>query len=116
MTSKLIAVVGLSALIVLHELGHFLLARLFGMRVERFSIGFGPALLKRRFGATVWQLAAFPLGGYVQIHGMGPPAENERPGAFATSRFWQREFSLSSRAPWRIGSSPRSCLFRSPQP
>ncbi|HZV54106.1 MAG TPA: RIP metalloprotease RseP [Rhodocyclaceae bacterium] len=59
----------LGILIVVHELGHYLVARLVGIKVLRFSVGFGKPLVSRRFGAdgTEWSLAAFPLGGYVKM-------------------------------------------------
>lgn len=66
-----LTIAGLSALIVIHELGHFWMARLFDMRVLRFSLGFGPPLFSHRRGETVWQVAALPLGGFVQVDGMG---------------------------------------------
>lgn len=69
--SYAIAILGISLLIALHELGHFIMARLCGMRVNTFSIGFGPVLLSTRRGETTYQLAAIPLGGFVQIEGMG---------------------------------------------
>ena len=61
--------VALGVLIVIHELGHYLVARWVGVKVLRFSVGFGKPLLSRRFGAdnTEWVLAAFPLGGYVKM-------------------------------------------------
>lgn len=61
--------VALGVLIVVHELGHYLVARAVGVKVLRFSIGFGRPLLSRRFGDdnTEWVLAAFPLGGYVKM-------------------------------------------------
>jgi len=86
-------ILGVSFLIVLHELGHYLLARIWGMRVVRFSVGFGPSLLKRRFGETEWQIAAVPLGGFVQIDGMGPAAEGDPPPderSFRNKPVWQR--------------------------
>ncbi|MDR3214016.1 MAG: RIP metalloprotease RseP [Azoarcus sp.] len=60
---------GLGLLILVHELGHYLVARGCGVKVLRFSIGFGRPLFKRRFGAddVEWVLAAFPLGGYVKM-------------------------------------------------
>ena len=59
----------LTLLIFVHELGHFLAARWCGVKVLRFSIGFGPALIQRRFGSdqTEWVIAAIPLGGYVRM-------------------------------------------------
>src|SRR5215831_1038707 len=73
--SVIIAVLGLAILIVLHEGGHFLVARLCGMRVERFSIGFGPPLVSFKRGGTTFQIAPIPLGGFVQITGLNPSEE-----------------------------------------
>jgi regulator of sigma E protease len=64
------ALAGFCALIVLHELGHFLAAKAVGMRVERFSLFFPPKLLSFKWGETEYQLGALPLGGYVKITGM----------------------------------------------
>ena len=76
----------LGILIVVHELGHYLVARLVGVKVLRFSLGFGRPLVSRRFGAdgTEWSLAAFPLGGYVKMldEREGPVAETELHRAF----------------------------------
>lgn len=62
-------------LIVFHEYGHYLLARLSGMRVERFSVGFGPTLFAKTVGETEYVICALPLGGYVKITGMDPSEE-----------------------------------------
>lgn len=80
-----LAILGLSFLIIVHELGHMWVARLSGMRVETFSVGFGPALLRWRGRRTVYQLALIPLGGYVQITGMNPHEEvdPDDPGSYA---------------------------------
>jgi len=88
-----LTILGLSLLITLHEAGHYLMARLCDMRVLRFSVGFGPALFKRKIGETEWQFAAVPLGGYVQIAGMGPTADgdNDDDGrGFRNKPVWQR--------------------------
>src|SRR4051812_46087446 len=53
--------------IFVHELGHFIAAKLTGVYAPRFSVGFGPALLKKRIGETEYRLAAIPLGGYVRM-------------------------------------------------
>jgi len=68
----IVFLVVLSALIVVHELGHFIAAKFCGVRVERFSIGFGPVLFSRRFGETEFCLALLPLGGYVKMAGEAP--------------------------------------------
>ncbi len=69
LTSILAFVVAIGLLVTVHEFGHFLVARLAGVKVLRFSIGFGPALLKwgGRDGGTEYVLAALPLGGYVKM-------------------------------------------------
>jgi len=69
LSSYVFAAVLVAILIVVHELGHFLAARAAGVTVERFSIGFGPRLLKVRRGETEYAIAAVPLGGYVKMAG-----------------------------------------------
>ncbi|MCE3047252.1 RIP metalloprotease RseP [Helicobacter kayseriensis] len=63
------ALIALSFLIFFHELGHFLVARLFGVKVEVFSIGFGKKLFKKTYGDTEYALSLIPLGGYVKMKG-----------------------------------------------
>ncbi len=66
----------LGVLIFFHELGHYLAARWRGVKVEAFSLGFGPALLTRTDRAgTVWKLCVLPLGGYVKLHGQERPQD-----------------------------------------
>jgi regulator of sigma E protease len=73
----LIAILGLAVLMVVHEGGHFLAARRFGMRVTKFSIGFGPTLWKHRpkGSSTTFQVAIIPFLAYVQIAGLNPYEE-----------------------------------------
>ena len=59
----------LGSLIFIHEAGHFLFAKLFGIRVEVFSLGFGPRLFGWRRGYTDYRVSAIPLGGYVKMLG-----------------------------------------------
>jgi len=66
----IVAIVGLGFLILAHEFGHFIVAKLTGMRVEEFSVGFGRFLVSRRVGETVYGISALPLGGYVRVTGM----------------------------------------------
>jgi len=70
--SYLYAVLGFAALILLHEAGHFVAAKAVGMRVERFSLFFGPMWAKRTIGETEYGIGTIPLGGYVKITGMTP--------------------------------------------
>jgi len=86
------AILAVSLLIVVHEAGHFLAARRFGMRVERFSVGFGPVVLALRRGETEFAISALPLGGYVKIAGMGPGEGDDAsdPGLFANQPAWRR--------------------------
>ena len=64
------AIVGLGFLILAHEFGHFIVAKVTGMRVEEFSLGFGRYLVSRRIGETVYGISVLPLGGYVRVTGM----------------------------------------------
>src|SRR5512143_467585 len=69
------ALLGLGILIVFHEFGHFLFAKLSGVGVLTFSVGFGPKLWVKRKGETDYALSAFPLGGYVKMVGEDPDEE-----------------------------------------
>ena len=69
------AVIGLGLLIVFHEFGHFLLAKLSGVGVLTFSVGFGPKLWVMKKGETEYAISAFPLGGYVKMVGEDPDEE-----------------------------------------
>ena len=68
-------IIVLGVLIFFHEFGHFLIARLFGVGVEKFSLGFGPRLLGKKIGITDYRLSAIPLGGYVKMVGEEPDVE-----------------------------------------
>ncbi|MDL5156002.1 M50 family metallopeptidase [Actinomycetospora termitidis] len=71
---------GLMLSIAWHELGHFLTARRFGVRVPEFMVGFGPTVFARQRGETSFGIKAVPLGGYIRMIGMIPPAPGERIG------------------------------------
>ena len=68
-------VIVLGVLIFFHEFGHFLIARLFGVGVEKFSLGFGPRLIGKKIGITDYRISAIPLGGYVKMIGEEADAE-----------------------------------------
>src|ERR1035437_2167007 len=85
--SWVLTVLGIVALIVLHELGHFLAAKATGMRVERFSLFFPPRLFGIRRGETEYMVGAIPAGGYVKITGMTPEEiEDADPAVAARER------------------------------
>jgi regulator of sigma E protease len=73
-----IGILGLGFLVLVHEFGHFIVAKATGMRVEEFSLGFGPYLVKKRWGETVYGISAVPLGGYVRVTGMHKQEFEER--------------------------------------
>lgn len=79
----LIFLVGIAFSVGLHELGHYLPAKKFGVEVRQFMIGFGPTLFSRRRGETEFGVKAFPLGGYILMSGMYPPAKKPYRGLFA---------------------------------
>lgn len=95
----LLAILALGLLIIVHEGGHFAVARLCGMRVDRFSIGFGPAILRRQWGETSFQIGLIPLGGFVQIAGLMPEDENiapDDPRAYPNRPAWQRIATIAA--------------------
>ncbi len=87
-------IVVLGILIFVHELGHFLFAKLFKVRVLKFSLGFGPKLIGRTMGETEYVISAFPLGGYVKMFGENPDeqegAASDKEASFAHKSVWQR--------------------------
>ena len=92
--------VALAILIVFHEYGHYLAARLCGVKVLRFSVGFGRPLLSRQFSpnGTQWVIAALPLGGYVKMldEREGPVAEHDLQYAFNRQSVWRRIFIVAA--------------------
>jgi regulator of sigma E protease len=75
MVTVLATVIVLGVLIFVHELGHFLVAKYFGVRVDAFSLGFPPKLLHKKIGDTDYRLSVIPLGGYVKLYGENPNDE-----------------------------------------
>ncbi len=83
----------LGPLVFFHELGHFFFARLFGVRVEVFSLGFGPKLFKYKKGDTEYAISLIPLGGYVKMYGDDPFNQDAIPED-------QRKFSFTHQNKW----------------
>jgi membrane-associated protease RseP (regulator of RpoE activity) len=85
----LIVVVGLAVSIGLHEVGHLVPAKLFGVRVSQYMIGFGPTLFSRTRGETEYGLKAIPMGGYISMAGMYPPAKDGAAPRESSTGFFQ---------------------------
>jgi regulator of sigma E protease len=95
--SYVLAFLGFAVLIFLHEAGHFVAAKAVGMRVERFSLFFGPMPIKRKIGETEYGIGVIPLGGYVRITGMNPNEELEPevvPRAYYNQAVWKRVVTI----------------------
>jgi regulator of sigma E protease len=92
-----ISLLVLSLLIFFHELGHFLAAKLMGVHVKVFSIGFGKKIASFQWGKTEWRIAMIPLGGYVQMKGqedLDPSARSQDDDSYNVKKPWQRIFIL----------------------
>ncbi len=84
----LVAIVGLSVLVVIHELGHMLTAKAMGVKVTEFGVGFGPPLVKKRLGKTAYSLRIILLGGFVRMAGMND--DEEGPESYRSKTAWRR--------------------------
>jgi len=85
------AIIVLGLLIIVHECGHFITGRLVGVRVEKFSIGFGPQVWGKTIGSTEYMISWIPLGGYVKFYGDEPDAEVEdQDESFFNQVVWKR--------------------------
>lgn len=91
----IIAIIIFGLLITTHELGHFIAAKLCGVKVSEFAVGMGPALLKKQKGETLYALRAFPIGGYCA---MDEDSESGDPDAFVNKSWWKRFIILVSGA------------------
>src|SRR5271165_4492883 len=96
----LVAILGLAVLMIVHEGGHYVAARRYGMRVVRFSIGFGPTLWRHqpKGSPTVYQVALIPFLAYVQIAGMNPYEETDPKdtGSYANASLWARIVTIAA--------------------
>jgi len=84
----LVSILGLIILIVIHELGHMLVAKAVGVRVPEFGVGFGPALIKKRIGKTVYSFRIILLGGFAKMAGMGDGETG--PDTYPEKSAWRR--------------------------
>src|SRR5512138_3881438 len=81
----LVVAVGVGASIALHEIGHLVPAKKFGLRVPQYMVGFGPTVWSTRRGETEYGVKAIPLGGYIRMIGMFPPRPGDDPGQLRVS-------------------------------
>jgi regulator of sigma E protease len=86
--SIIIAFVSLIGLIIIHELGHFLLAKKFGMKVEEFGIGYPPRLFGKKIGETIYSINWLPLGGFCRI--FGQETKEKDSGSFSSKPYYQK--------------------------
>jgi regulator of sigma E protease len=97
----LVAVLGLAFLITMHEFGHYLAAKAFGMRVEKFYVGFPPAAVKRTWGETEYGIGLVPLGGFCKISGMTEDEVNHleddvQGRAYYHQKVWKRNVAIAA--------------------
>lgn len=94
----IITVIGFGIMVFLHELGHFLTAKRFGVLVHEFAIGMGPKLLSFGKGETKYSLRLFPIGGYVQLEGENETKESDNPRSFSNIHPLKRIIVLAAGA------------------
>ena len=92
----LVAILVFSVLIFTHELGHFLTAKLFGVRVNEFALFMGPTIFKRKIGETTYSLRCIPIGGFCAME--GEDEDSEDPHAFTSAKTWKRAIILAAGA------------------
>lgn len=90
-------IIGLSLLVLIHECGHFIMCKIFGVRTPSFSIGMGPKLVTKKIGETEFSISAIPMGGYVEIAGNQEIGQGDQKaakardaGSFATKAFYKK--------------------------
>lgn len=92
----LVAILIFGIIVIIHEFGHFFFAKLFKVKVNEFSLGFGPALFKKKKGETQYSVRAIPFGGYCAME--GEDEESEDPRAFHSKKVWQRMIIVAAGA------------------
>ncbi len=96
MLTAIAAIAVFLVLVLVHEFGHFITAKLCGVTVHEFAIGMGPAILKKEYKGTLYSLRLIPIGGYCAME--GEDEESEDAGAFSNKKPWQRLLILVSGA------------------
>lgn len=110
----LIIVIGVGISIGLHEIGHLVPAKKFGVKVTQYMVGFGPTIWSRKFGETEYGIKAIPLGGYIRMIGMFPPKPGADPSllrASSTGRFSQLMDQARQQSMEEVGPQDRDRVF-----
>ena len=105
----LIAILFFGVIIFIHEFGHFIFAKLFGVRVNEFALGMGPTLLKKQGKETKYALHLFPIGGYCAMEGEDEESEDDR--AFCNKKLWQRMIIVAAGATFNLILGVIICCF-----
>ena len=105
----LIAVLFFGVIIFIHEFGHFIFAKLFGVKVNEFAIGMGPTILKKQGKETKYALRLFPIGGFVSMEGEEEESEDSR--AFCNQKTWKRMIIIAAGATFNIILGVIVCFF-----
>ena len=91
MLVAIIAILGFGVLVIIHEGGHFAVAKLFGVYVEKFSIGFGPVLYAFQKKETEFRISLIPLGGYIKMKGENPDESKDvDEDSFSSKKWWKK--------------------------
>ena len=105
----LIAVLFFGVIIFIHEFGHFIFAKLFGVKVNEFAIGMGPTILKKQGKETKYALRLFPIGGFVSMEGEEEESQDSR--AFCNQKTWKRMIIIAAGATFNIILGVIVCFF-----
>ncbi len=105
----LIAVLFFGLIILIHEFGHFIFAKIFGVKVNEFAIGMGPTILKKQGKETKYALRLFPIGGFVSMEGEGEESEDKR--AYCNQKIWKRMIILAAGATFNLILGVIVCFF-----
>ena len=105
----LIAILFFGLIILIHEFGHFIFAKLFGVKVNEFAIGMGPTILKKQGKETKYALRLFPIGGFVAMEGESEESDDKR--AYCNQKIWKRMIILSAGAVFNLILGLVVCFF-----
>lgn len=105
----IIAILFFGLIIFIHELGHFIFAKAFGVKVNEFALGMGPTILKKQGKETKYALRLFPIGGFVAMEGEGEESDDER--AYCNQKVWKRMIILAAGATFNLILGVIVCFF-----